>query len=68
MANLWKEIKTWIVSCDTCGSVKRKVGQENEHPYGLPKDWETRTSEGGGHYGLPHRTVILCPSCAKKER
>jgi hypothetical protein len=67
MGNLWRELKTWIVRCDSCSSVKRKVGMEIDQPYGLPKNWETRTYEGGGHYGLPHRTKVLCPKCAKKE-
>jgi len=63
-----REIKNIIFTCDGC---EFTFAMNTSSEYQCPNGWAKVQfdQEGGGHYGLPHRTTVwdLCPSCKDKN-
>lgn len=56
--------KEWEIECDECGY--EVTLWEPTRP-SLPSGWTQETRfDGGGHYGLPTSTWVLCPKCSEK--
>ena len=57
MINPWKELKTFIISCDRCGRVWTEYDVKTIK--GLPLGW-----------GLSKRTgsIVLCDKCKKDDQ